>query len=400
MTVRPNVELLPKTLNLFIILFVAGSVFSIALTQTALALALLTWAVIMIVGRVWLVPRTSLDYLFIAFVVAGAVSLAASAELEAGINFAKRILLIPIVYLIVANVKSRKFLKVLLLVLIAVMTVFSLIGVFKYLSGVGGLEGRLRLFKHYMTSGGILMMVSIVTFGIVLAAPPKRYRIIASLAGVTMVVPLVFTFTRSSWLGFLCGLSVMGILQNRKFIMALVAAVVIFMFVAPDSVTERAKSSFDPGHRHNIERVYMWKTGIDIIRDNPFTGVGDIDLKDVYEKYRVPEARENPGHLHNNFIMFGVIMGIPGLVVFVALFGGILVVEFSILHSIRRSDWLARGTALGAVGAFVGFHVGGLFEWNFGDAEVCMLFWLTVGLALAVRGFQRVEKATDEISIG
>jgi putative inorganic carbon (HCO3(-)) transporter len=392
MTARRNFESLFKALNLFIILFVAGSVFSIAVTQTSLALAGATWAVIMIAGRIWAVPKTRLDYLFLAFVAAGAVSLAGAAQMEAGINFAKRILLIPIVYLIAANVRSRRFLKVLLITLIAVMTVFSLIGIFKYLSGMGGLEGRLRLYKHYMTTGGILMMVGLVTFGIVLADAPRRYRLFAAVAGTVMIVPLVFTFTRSSWLGFLGGLSLMGIMNNRKFIIVLAVAVVVFMLVAPDSLTERARSAFDPRHRNNIERVYMWKTGIDIIRDNPVVGVGDIDLAAVYEKYKPPEAREIPGHLHNNFIMFGVIMGIPGLLVFLALFGGILVVELMTLLSIPRSDWLARGTALGAVGAFAGFHVAGLFEWNFGDAEVCMLFWLTVGLALAVGRFRAEEE--------
>jgi hypothetical protein len=30
-----------------------------------------------------------------------------------------------------------------------------------------------------------------------------------------------------------------------------------------------------------------------------------------------------------------------------------------------------------------GFHVNGLFEWNFGDSEIIMLIWATVGMALA-----------------
>ena len=35
------------------------------------------------------------------------------------------------------------------------------------------------------------------------------------------------------------------------------------------------------------------------------------------------------------------------------------------------------------LGAFAAFQIEGLFEWNFGDAEVVMLLWFSVGLALA-----------------
>jgi putative inorganic carbon (HCO3(-)) transporter len=383
MRAHPNIEWLQRTRDLFIILFVAGSIFSIALTQIALACALLAWAVIMVAQRRWSVPRTPLDYYFLAYLVVAGVSLAASAEIEAGVNFAKRMLLIPIVYLIAAHAKDRKFLKVVLFTMFGVMTIFSLIGIFKYLSGVGGLQGRLILFDHYMTTGGILMMISLMTFGIVMAGPPKKIRIAAALAAVTMIFPLIFTFTRSSWLGCICGMAVMGVLHDRRFIAVLAVGVVAFMFIAPASMTERAKSAFDPSHHNNIERVYMWRAGIEIIKDNPVTGVGDIGLGEVYDRYKAPEVKNRQGHLHNNFIMFGVTMGIPGLIVFCVMFARILVLELSILISIPRSDWLAKGVALGAVGAFVGFHISGLFEWNFGDAEICMLLWLSVGLALA-----------------
>jgi hypothetical protein len=40
---------------------------------------------------------------------------------------------------------------------------------------------------------------------------------------------------------------------------------------------------------------------------------------------------------------------------------------------------------LGALASYLGFQVNGLFEWNFGDAEIAMLLWLTVGLALSAQ---------------
>jgi hypothetical protein len=47
------------------------------------------------------------------------------------------------------------------------------------------------------------------------------------------------------------------------------------------------------------------------------------------------------------------------------------------------ADWLLGSVTIGAFAAYVGFHVNGLFEWNFGDHEIAVLLWFTVGLALS-----------------
>jgi O-antigen ligase len=128
----------------------------------------------------------------------------------------------------------------------------------------------------------------------------------------------------------------------------------------------------------------MWKAGIRMIHDRPLTGFGDIDLGQAYLRYKSPEAMERSGHLHNNFVMLGAMLGIPGLLAVLALFFRIGMVEWKVLRSIQREAWLLKGIALGCFAAFIGFQINGLFEWNFGDSEIAMLLWLTVGLVLAV----------------
>lgn len=378
-----NAESLRKPIRVLLVVFAAGCVFSIAVAQTALGAALALWLLTAAVGRRIPLRRTPFDYYFLAFVLIGVVSVVFAVEKGIVMPFAKRVALIPIVYIVFDTVRDRKMMAIVVTVLIAVMAVFSLIGIRIYLAGEGGLHGRLRLFNHYMTSGGILMILSLMTFGLAMTRAPLRIRASAAAAGAVMVVPLVFTFTRSSWLGFLAGLAVMSVLQNWKMIIPLAAAVAIFFAAAPDDITERAVSSFDPGHVHNIERTYMWRAGLDMMLDHPLTGVGDTDLTELYREYRPPGAAEEHGHLHNNIVMFSAMMGVPGLLVFFAMFGRILVEEIRIARAIPQGEWICRGAALGAVGVFTGFQVNGLFEWNFGDAEIAMLLWLTVGLSLA-----------------
>jgi O-antigen ligase len=395
MDLRLNTKVLRKGMNLFILLFVAGSVFSIAVTQTALTLAILLWIMIMIRERRLLLSRGPFDYYFLAFAVIGFVSLLFCPDKGSVVNYFKRILLITIVYLFAGNIREKRSVKIILVALSGVMIIFAVIGIWKYMAGVGGLSGRLKLFHHYMTSGGILMIVALITFAFAVVRAPCRVRIIASIGVAVVLLPLVFTFTRSAWLGLLAGMIFMCALQSRKVMIGIGVLVAAFIFLAPSSMKNRAVSAFDPSHPRNVERVYMWKAGTEMIRDNPVTGVGDIDLAKLYEEYRPPESQEIRSHMHNNFIMFGVIWGVPGLLLFLVLFGKILVSEVRVFLSVQQEEWLLRGTALGALGTFAGFHVAGLFEWNFGDAEIVMLFWMTVGLSLAVgRIIARVPEET------
>ncbi|MCD6380507.1 O-antigen ligase family protein, partial [bacterium] len=381
MDLRLNTEPLRKGMNLFILLFVAGSVFSIAVTQMALTLAVLFWIMIMLREKNFLVRRSSLDYYFLAFAVIGFVSLVFCPDKGSVVNFLKRILLITIVYLLAGNLSEKRLIKTLLVTLSGTMILLAVFGIWKYLAGIGGLSGRLKLFHHYMTSGGILMIVALITFAFLLVKAPRRVRIAALAAVGLMLLPLIFTFTRSSWLGLIAGMIFMSVLQNRKVLIGIGILVAAFWLLATGSMKDRAASAFDPSHPRNTERVYMWKAGAEMIKDNPVTGVGDIDLTKLYNEYKPPQAIESPGHLHNNFIMFGVIWGIPGLLIFLILFGKILLTEIRVFISVPQEEWLLKGVALGALGTFTGFHVAGLFEWNFGDAEIVMLFWMTVGFS-------------------
>ncbi len=332
----PDLRFVEKAVAVFLILTFAGSPFSIALTQSSFFLAAVFW-IVLIVCKKATVPKTSLELFFLAYILAGILSFAVNQPQTMPVIFIKRLLLIAIVYLLVSQVKTEKFLLTLLLTWITVMSVLSVIGICKYMSGTGGLEGRLKLYHHYMTSGGILMITGLVTLAFAVSKTPLRVRIAAMGLGGLMFLPLIFTYTRSSWIGWLAGLLFMGILQNRKIFFAVLALVLAFFVLAPAPMKERAKSALDPHHPNNTERTYMWKAGIEIVKDHPFAGVGDRDLAGVYDRYRPPESRQRQGHLHNNFIMFGATLGIPGWIVFLALFFRIGMLEYRIFRSLPLS---------------------------------------------------------------
>lgn len=144
----------------------------------------------------------------------------------------------------------------------------------------------------------------------------------------------------------------------------------------------RLASIIDPYHETNIERLHLWRTGFKILADYPLFGVGDIDLGQIYSEYKPEYVKENYGHLHNNYIHFLVILGIAGFIIVVYLLYSIFALNLRIYKQLKDIPF-SSSYSLGTLGAFTGFLVSGLAEWNFGDQEIITMVWFTLGLNIA-----------------
>ncbi len=126
----------------------------------------------------------------------------------------------------------------------------------------------------------------------------------------------------------------------------------------------------------------MITTGWRMFLDRPVFGWGDIGLRNYYVTYVTPLTMGEGGHLHNNLMEALVTLGGPGFCAVLYLFAMMFVV-------IRRAGrGAAKGSfrealSTGILAAYAGFHVLGLFEYNFGDHEVMVLVWFLTGLAVA-----------------
>jgi O-antigen ligase len=89
------------------------------------------------------------------------------------------------------------------------------------------------------------------------------------------------------------------------------------------------------------------------------------------------------GHMHNIFLQVAVTLGSIGLAAFVWLLVSILRMTAGLFRSALPPP--ERAWAAGSLGATAGFIVNGLFEWNFGDAEVLTLWLILIGSCAALR---------------
>lgn len=371
---------------LLLMIFLFASTLSIAAMNIAYGAAAALWVGRMISRRQWGFPATPLDKFFLAYIVAeGLATIFAYNRQQSLLYMYRRVTLIPIVYILLANINSRRTLKLLFGTLILSMvfvSLWSLRDVALHFPEYLQFGRRLREFQMYMTAGGMMM------FGMLLVLPftvhpktPRPIRWFAILSLVPIVINLLFTFTRSSWLGFLAGAVIIGAYRSKKLLLPLVLVVAGVIVLASPQMQERMSSIFNPYHEHNIERLRMWQTGVRIFADHPVIGIGDIGIEQVWPMYAPPEWKPE-GHLHNNLITLLVTVGLIGTAAVIAIFVKLWLVVSRIERRLH-GDWLYGSVALATLAMMAGFHVNGLFEWNFGDAEIIMVLWAVCGMTLA-----------------
>lgn len=156
--------------------------------------------------------------------------------------------------------------------------------------------------------------------------------------------------------------------------------------------TNRFASLIDPYHPSNVERINQWRVGWKILIDNPFFGLGDVDMHKTYAKYRQYYEKETYGHLHNIYIHMAACTGFIGISVILLMLFMVLKKHYAIWKQVKEIPF-ASSFALGATGTFVAFLVSGLGEFNFGDQEIITLIWFIFGMNFAI--YNAVIKKND-----
>jgi O-antigen ligase len=257
---------------------------------------------------------------------------------------------------------------------------------------LGGIElnGRLKGFtSHWMTYAGLLML-PFVFFAVKLALRRENARqtalVTAALA--LMLAAIAFSLTRNVWLGIAAALGLFLVFFKPKWLLLAVPLLLALALLAPPAVRSRVLSIVDMKDRSNRDRIYMVYSGLRIFRDRPWTGTGSHNIQKVIladeARYRHPQAEQVNLHLHNNFLQILAERGIFALASFVL---ACLFFILQLLRRLRDASGERRAVVAGALFAFIGFLVAGLFEYNFGDSEIkFMLFYFICLPFLALKG--------------
>ena len=153
--------------------------------------------------------------------------------------------------------------------------------------------------------------------------------------------------------------------------------VLVFLVTAVSPVRVRIENSARdlllPGNRYDI-----WLAAVDVVQRFPM-GVGRKNGAILRDYPNIPSHHK---HAHNNLLQVTLEGGVLGLGTFLWWMGGFALLSWRTCRRIPLEDAAARSLAVAVFATFVGFHVAGLFEYNFGDSEVLEAFFLMMGLGL------------------
>lgn len=365
-------------------------------------------------GRV--LTRNPLDLVFLIFLILAIVNVYAAPYTRGLIMLARPLYGILVCYAILENAHIRLNMKRLstFIITLALMIAILALGASQWteksdqmrfivdaLPTISGFPGAAGGFNVNEIAGALAWLTPVVAGLAIMRWQVGRHRFAASLTFGLLLLALFLGQSRMALIGVFLALALMIYAlithvrwRNVAFValgllVVLELAIIgnVFNVQNRDASSTRDQNSF-------MGRIPMWEAAANIITDYPLTGVGLSMFRDsrVREDYPVPkyENRVLP-HTHNEFLQIGTDMGVPGLLIFIAIHG---VAAYMLWFIWRHGDQSAQAWGFGAAGGLLAHGIYGLADaitlWDrFG-----FLFWVILGLLVAQYTLTKIATVT------
>lgn len=265
--------------------------------------------------------------------------------------------------------------------------------------------------------GGYLVLVIPVGIAFMLSVKRLAPKLLVGLATVLLFVCLLFTYSRSAWLGTATSLALILLFvlkqAKRKEKMILLGAVAAVVMIAclllmqintkttPLPLRERVASTTRLEEGTVVSRLIMWETSLEIIKSRPGLGFGLDTFRLTFPRYRlvdwyqVSKQAGIPDKAHNDLLQTASSQGLIGLL-------GYLWIIIAALWQGARTVMRARNEqvqilAVGLIAAISGYLIH--LQFQFSGVETAPFLWLIVGMLLCINHVGKQEKPSLAISL-
>ncbi len=333
-------------------------------------------------------------------------------------------------YLVVNNIRDKAQIKRIVILVVIVGTSLAIYGLYNYFNGI---EKIYTLDKKYylgmVTStyvnhnhiGGYFELAIPLAIGLMLAKEHLLRRgkiskissvIFGSLlpltAAVTMIIALVFTYSRGAWIGFLGSMIVLGTIialwlkilrgwsRPRKWgTFAVIALIIISaaMFM-PEDIKQRATTllEFKEGEFEDMSiqgRLIVNRNTLEMIKDYPILGSGPGTFNILYPKYRDPRLRTFMNATHNDYLQYAEEMGLFGIGSFIILLVLFFKKSLNLIKNLQ--DKYLQGLTIGFLVSISAIAIHGLVDFNLQILANALLFWIILALSSSIGIITRPE---------
>jgi len=362
---------------------------------------------LVIVGLAWLaktalykelglVFRTPLNrpiaaYTFAALFATGLGMIAGRVRLLGGSFFVlKYIQYFVIYFMVVNNLRERKQFERFLLALLLTSAIVSVIGILQIPSGKrvsAPFEGE---GGEPNTFGGYLVLMLALVAGLYLTSESFQRKVLLASLAVLILLPLLFTLSRASYLALIPMAGVLFTYSDRKRFLASLFAIGLALapFLTPQPVIDRIRFTFtQPFHPSQIQvggvrfdtstsdRLRAWQEAIfDDWPKHPLFGYGVTGYHFLDAQY--------PRVL--------VETGLVGFVAFLWLQASLFREARAIFR--RAQDPLFKGVSLGFLAGFIALIAHSIGSNTFIIVRIMEPFWFLAGMVMMIPELEALQK--------
>lgn len=393
--------------------------------QIMFALTLMAWGMGGLARREFTVPQSPLSIPLLIFTGWAAVTMLWAPDLKLGLTEVVKWIEIVLAMWFAIDLARRRGIKWIIVAVVLTMTLQAVIGIYEARwRGSGPLgfrmsEGMYRAygtfeqpnpFAGFIGLGLPIVLALTAYYGVRLlrkrpaAMRPRHFArvIVCSVIMLLLAAALYLSFSRGAWLGAVAALGVTIAFAPRRLwigigLMAIALALLLGLSSAgllPSAINERLADAgelfqfrdvrgvaINDANYALIERLARWQAALNMLTDQPWTGVGFGNYQAVYERYRLINWPTPLGHAHNIYLNVAAETGLPGLAAYVFLW----VVIFGLtIQTIRRTNGLHRALAVGLLGTWAYLSVHNLVD-NLYVNNTHLLIGVLLGLLVALR---------------
>lgn len=240
--------------------------------------------------------------------------------------------------------------------------------------------------RHYQTFAEIMQMIALLALGVALAHLRNhglnKYFGVAIGAVSLVTLGLVLTAMRTVIVAFVIGASLVA-WRSLRGVYKVVFTFALFFVLAFGAVVvwqTRDQNSLLLGDPSSSLRQEIARVGLSRILIHPIFGHGMDAIKLHWNEWGFPGR--DIVHLHSTPLQLAFDRGLPMLLLWLWMMGLFwLTIARTEHNAADLSDTNSYGILLGTLGALTGFLASSLVNYNYGDAEVTMMFWFLMGVA-------------------
>jgi O-antigen ligase len=282
---------------------------------------------------------------------------------------------------------SEGKIKHLLLALMTTGAVVASFGAYEYLY-----EHKLWVAATLLnpnTFSGYLCLLLPMSFCLWKVESP-RLKLLGILITTVMAFGMTASFTRGGYIAVLVGMSGFALMKDKRLFLVILAYMIAFGFIVSEARTRFSSiavlsNDAQPGTVKDTRatRIYLWGFAWQEFRASPLSGIGIGTFQSRLDKYlednpQIKGRFPNTSGPHNSYMKMLCELGLPGLVLFLAVLCSWIWKSGKALFSAKwsRADPWAAGVFWG----LVSFLVHNLTNTLFMIIPCALAFWVSLGI--------------------